>query len=170
MGWACDGGKRTRTCSVPHRTTARDSSERFPATCPVRHGKGNSVCRAWWQGLFLPTASCRACLCDNLGEVVEGKDCFFHSRTRLFCKTWRKGRQWYIREFLHDTSLQNNSQITLPSHKWRVKLLGKQCKTGGYKLPDACRLFRDYPNFALNPRDSIWNFIYPLEKLSRYYT
>ena len=103
--------------------------------CPARPGKGNSVCRAWWQECFPLTASCRACLwecpdtppplsptwehgcppllhCshtallskqafqahhlvpklgDNLREVVECNHCFFHLRTRLFCKAWRKG-------------------------------------------------------------------------------
>ena len=28
---------------------------------------------------------------DNLREVVECNHCFFHLRTRLFCKAWRKG-------------------------------------------------------------------------------
>jgi len=60
--WVCDGAMRIWTRSVPHRTVARDSSGRIPATCQVRHGRGNSVCRAWWQGCSRPTASCRACL------------------------------------------------------------------------------------------------------------
>ena len=30
-------------------------------------------------------------LSHNLREVVECNHCFFHLRTRLFCKAWRKG-------------------------------------------------------------------------------
>ena len=74
----------------------------------------------------------------DLGKVVECNHCFSHLRTRLFCKAWRKGPQWYDREYLHGMSLQNNFRITMLNREWRAKLLGKRCKTSGYELPDVC--------------------------------